>query len=107
HAAPGAHAHDRADPERLGGGVDDVAVGAGVLVGHQHDGAAGCLVRVGAGLGVVPPHPPADDLRGQPRDHELAGVTAAVVAHVGDEALGADRVPQVAVQLRPAVAHHG
>ena len=84
HAAPGARAHQRADLHQLEAVREDVAVGAGVLVGQRHDRAQRRLVRVGRR-----PHPArgavADALARELLQQELRDVAAAVVAHVDDQ----------------------
>ncbi|OFA59558.1 hypothetical protein BEN35_02095 [Streptomyces fradiae] len=104
-AAPGAGADDRADAQRLDRGVDDVAVGAGELVRDRDDGPARRVLRI-----AERPHAarevPADDAAGQLLHDELRGVPAAVLPDVHDQPVPRHLHPQVAVELRPAGAHH-
>ena len=49
---------------------------------------------------------PADHPAGELLHHQLGGVAAAVAAHVEDQPVAAHLGPQVAVEVRPALAHH-
>src|SRR6185369_13951252 len=102
HATPGASADDRADAVEREAGGDDVAVGAGVLVGHRDDRAARRVRGIGHRR-VAPRVVPALDRTGELLQHQLGGVAAVVVPDVDDQALPGDLEDEVAVQLRPAV----
>src|SRR5699024_6032116 len=84
HPAPGAHPDHWAHPECLRGGVDDVAVGTGVLIGHQHHRAARRVTGIGGGQILVPAGAPGHHTCGEFADHQLGGVSATVVTDIGD-----------------------
>src|SRR5699024_8578242 len=104
--APGAHADDRADPLGLDAGVDDVAVGAGDLSGGVAHSPARCGVRSGDRPVVAAGGAPAADPIGAALGHDRTRVPPPSEPGIGDDALAAARLTQVAVQLCPARGGH-
>src|SRR5699024_9986584 len=104
--APGAHADDRADPLSLDAGVDDVAVGAGDLIGHEGHWPARCVLRIGDHPVVAAGGVPADDPIGEALGHERTRVPTPIEPDIGDDAFAAHRLTQVAVQLSPPRGGH-
>ena len=105
HAAPGALADERADLHQLEAVREDVAVGAGVLVGERDQRAEGGVGRVGVGL-FPPREVVADALARELLEQELRDVTAAVVAHVDDHGVALALNDEVAMELGEARRHH-
>src|SRR5207237_7943444 len=105
HAAPGAGADHRAQPEQLDRGRDDVPVRPGELVGHGDHRATPPVLRVGGRLDPAA-LVPADDAAGELLHHQLGDVPAAVPAHVHDQGVELHLGTQVAVEVGPALADH-
>jgi hypothetical protein len=84
HATPGSLPHHGAEAEQLEAVGEDVAIGAGVLVGDGHQRPGRGVGRVGLRFApaadVVPDAPPGELLQ-----HELADVPASVEPDVDDE----------------------
>ena len=94
-----------ADAQPLDRRGDDVAVGAGQLVGQRDDRAARRVVGVGARLPVArggPSRSPCAPASPPP----AATCARRVAAHVEDQPVAGGLPAQVTVQLRPAGGHH-